>query len=184
MQIAAGRIHPQIPAHAGNPSWLRPLEQQGHFADLPQPEPISDGRIAYGIHVPLITLAKLAVRAPHDVTSILIKLKLPDNSRVGDQIIQCMSKIWDTTCIQQLRPLIAQLGENSTRTSWLWIQELLKSWMELKVSPEILAILEAYVKSAIDKSLERNHDVSGTWLTKQVIILASSRIWAMTRSRN
>jgi hypothetical protein len=40
--------------------------------------------------------------------------------------------------------------------------------MELKVSPEILAILEAYVNSAIDKSLERNHDVSGTWLTKQV----------------
>jgi len=29
-----------------NPSWLKPLEQQGHFADLPQPEPISDGRIA------------------------------------------------------------------------------------------------------------------------------------------
>lgn len=151
-----------------NPSWLRPLEQQGHFADLPQPEPISDGRIAYRIHVPLITLAKLAARAPQDVTSILIKLKLPDNSRVGDQIIQYMSKIRDTTCIQQLRPLIAQLGENSTRTSWLWIQELLKSWMELKVFPEILAILEAYVNSAIDKSLERNHDVSGTWLTKQV----------------
>ena len=151
-----------------NPSWLIPLERQGHFADLPKPEPISDGRIAYRIHVPLISLAKLAARAPQDVTSILIKLKLPDNSRVGDQIIQCMSKIRDTACIRQLRPLIAQLGENSTRTSWLWIQELLKSWMELKASPEILAILEAYVNSALDRSIERNHDVSGTWLTKQV----------------
>jgi hypothetical protein len=151
-----------------NPSWLGPLEQQGHFADLPQPEPISDGRIAYRIHVPLITLAKLAARAPQDVTSILIKLKLPDNSRIGDQLIQCMSKIPHAACIQQLRPLIAQLGENSTRTSWLSIQELLKSWMELKVFPEILAIVRAYINSAVDKSLERNHDVSGTWLTKQV----------------
>jgi len=151
-----------------NPSWLKPLEQQGHFADLPQPEPISDGRIAYRIHFPLIALTTLAGTAPQDVTGILIKLKLPNNSRVGDQIVQCMSKIRDTGCIQQLCPLIAQLGENSTRTSWLWIQELLKSWMELKVFPEILAILGAYVNSAVDKSVEREHDVSGTWLTKQV----------------
>ena len=151
-----------------NPSWLGPLDKQGHFADLPQPEPISDGRIAYRIHVPLITLAKLAAKAPQDVMSILLKLKLPDNSRVGDQIIQCMSKIRDTACIQKLRPIIDQLGENSTRTSWLWIQELLKSWMELKVYPEILAIVQAYAKSAVDRSIERQHDVSGTWLTKQV----------------
>jgi hypothetical protein len=60
------------------------------------------------------------------------------------------------------------LYENSTRTSWLWIQELLKSWLDLKVFAEILAILEAYVKSAVDKSFVRQNDVSGTWLTKQI----------------
>ena len=151
-----------------NPSWLWPLDQQGHFADLPEPEPISDGRIAYRIHVPLITLTKLAASAPQAVTSILIKLELPDNSRVGDQIVQCLSNIRDISCIEQLRPLICQLGENSTRTSWFFIQELLKSWMILKASTEVLSILEAYVNSAIDKSIERNHDASGTWLTKQV----------------
>jgi len=151
-----------------DPSWLSQLEQQGHFADLPKPESISDGRIAYRIHVPLILLTKLAARAPQDVTSILIKLKLPDNSRVGDQIIQCLSNIRDAACIQQLRPLIAQLGESSARTSWLWIQQLLKSWMELKAFSEILAILRAYINSAVDKSLDLHDDVSGTWLTKQI----------------
>ena len=151
-----------------NPSWLGPLEEQGHFADLPQPEPVSDGRISYRMHVPLITLAKLASKAPQVVTGILIRLKPPDNPRVGDQIIQCMSKIRDTACIQRLGPLIAQLGENPTRTSWPWIQELLKSWMELKAYPEILAILKAYVNSAIGKTIERQHDVSGIWLTKQI----------------
>jgi len=102
-----------------NPTWLQPLDQLGYFSNLPEPEPANDGRVAYRIHVPLITLTKLAASAPQDITSILIKLKLPDNSRVGDQIIQCMSKIRDTDCVKQLRPLIAQLAENSTRTSWL-----------------------------------------------------------------
>jgi hypothetical protein len=151
-----------------NPSWLQPLDQHGHFADLPEPERTSDGRSAYRIHVPLITLVKLAASSPQDVTNILVKLKLPDNSRVGDQIIQCMSKIRDPSCIKQLSPLIAQLADNSTRTSWLWIQELLKSWMELKVLPEIFAILRAYLNSAVDKSFEQYRDVSGTWLAKQI----------------
>lgn len=175
---ALARVHALI-SHKGanyifffdkldNPSWLPPLEHKGHFADLPQPEPISDGRIVYRIHVPLIALAKLATSAPREVTAVLVKLKLPDNSRVGDQIIQCMSKIRDTDCIKQLHPVIVQLGANSMRTSWLWVQELLKSWMELKVFPEILALLRAYVNSAIDKSIEPQHDVSGTWLAKQI----------------
>jgi hypothetical protein len=151
-----------------NPSWLRPLEERGHFAELPTPEPISDGRIAYRFHVPLITLAKLAASAPQEVSGILVKLKLPDNFRVGDQIMQCMSKIRDPACIMQLRPVIAQLAENSTRASWLWIQELLQSWMESGVVSEIFVILQAYLNSAVDKSFEQHRDVSGTWLANQI----------------
>ena len=41
-----------------NPDWLRPLEQQGHFDNLPGPEPMKDGQFAYRIHVPLISLTK------------------------------------------------------------------------------------------------------------------------------
>jgi hypothetical protein len=151
-----------------NPSWLKPLEQHGHFADLPEPEPTSDERIAYRIHVPLIALVKLATSAPQDVTSILVKLKLPDNSRVGDQIIQCMAKIRDPACIKQLRPLIAQLSKNSNRTSWLWTEELLKSWVELKVFPEIFAIIQGYLSRAVDLSFNKYPDDSNTWLTKQI----------------
>jgi hypothetical protein len=151
-----------------NPNWLQPLDERGHFADLTGPEPISDGRIAYRIHVPLITLTKLAARVPQEVTNLLVKLKLPNNSRIGDQIMQCMSQIKEPACIRQLSPVIAQLAENSTLTSWLWIRELLKSWMELKVFPEIFAILRAHFNSAIDKSFQQHRDISGTWLAKQI----------------
>ncbi len=152
----------------GNPDWLQLLDQKGFFKILPGPEPTDDGRLMYRHYLPLMVLTRLAGTAPTAVTDILVKLRLPDNPYVGYQILQCMAKIRDPACIQQLRPLIAQLAENSTRTSWLWIQELLKSWMELKVFPEIFAILRAYLNSAVDKSFEQHRDVSGTWLAKQI----------------
>jgi hypothetical protein len=151
-----------------NPDWLLLLDQKGLFKNLPGPEPTDNGRIMYRHHLPLMVLTRLAGSVPQVVTGILVKLRLPDNPYVGDQILQCASKIRDPACIQQLHPVIAQLAENSTSTSWLWIQELLKSWMELKVFPEIFAILRAYLNSAVDKSFEQHRDVSGTWLAKQI----------------
>lgn len=151
-----------------NPDWLPILDQEGLFNNLPGPEPTDNGRIMYRHHLPLMVLTRLAGIVPRAVTDILIKLRLPDNPYVGDQILQCMAKIRDPACITQLRPLIAQLSEDSTRTSWLWIQELLKLWMELKVFPEVFAILRAYLNAAVDKSFEQHRDISGTWLAKQI----------------
>ena len=151
-----------------NPNWLPLLEKHGHFADLPEPESIGDGRVTYKIHVPLISLVKLAASAPKDVTSILAKLKLPDNSRVGDQVLQCIAKIHDAGCIAQLRPLVLQLSENPSRTSWLWIQELLKNWIELNVISDVLIITEGYLFAAIDSTFNEFSDHHKTWLTKQV----------------
>jgi hypothetical protein len=151
-----------------NPNWLPLLEQRGHFADLPEPEPIDDGRKVYKIHVPLISLAKLATSAPQEVTTILVKLKLPDNSRVGDQIVQCMASIHDPACVKQLRPVIEQLNENASRTSWLRIEELLKSWVELKMFSEAFAIIRGYLNRAIDLSFSQHRDDYNTWQTKQI----------------
>lgn len=172
---ALARVHDLI-SHKGanyifffdklnNSEWLSPLAERGHFANLPGPEPTTDGRIVFRIHIPLFALTRLADIAPKPVTSILLNLKLPDNSRVGDQIVQCMAKIHDASCIKQLPPLIEQLSENAARTSWLWIQELLKSWMELDVYPEILLLLRAYLNSTVEKSQNRESD---DWLTKQI----------------
>jgi len=151
-----------------NPNWLVFLDQKGVFQKLPGPEPTNDGRIMYRHHLPLMVLTRLAGNVPKAVTGILIKLRLPDNPYVGDQILQCIAKISDPDCIKQLHPLIAQLGEDSARTSWLWIQELLKSWTALKVFPEIFAVLRAYLNSAVGQLVRQDHDVHGVWLVKEV----------------
>lgn len=151
-----------------NPDWLLFLDKKGVFGNLPGPEPTEDGRLMYRHHLPLMVLTRLAGTVPGSVTDILVKLRLPENPYVGDQILQCMAKIADPDCIKRLHPIITQLGENPIRTSWLWIQELLKTWMGLKAYPSIFAVLRAYLGSVANKTSGLNHDVSGTWLVKEI----------------
>jgi hypothetical protein len=156
-----------------NPKWLQPLDQQGHFSNLPGPEPTKDGRVIYRIHVPLIALTKLSEKAPHEVTSILVKLKLPDNQRVGDQALQCLAKIRDVNCIRQLRPLIAQFGKSRLRTSWLWIEELLKTWIEAEAFTEVLLMIDICLVAAAESVNEGDSD---TWRWKQIDKTALDRL--------
>lgn len=151
-----------------NTNWLLFLDQKGLFQKLPGPEPTDNGGIIYRHHLPLMVLARLAGTDPKIVTGILIQMQLPDNPYVGDQILQCIAKIPDPDCIKQLNPLIVQLGEDSARTSWLWIQELLKSWTALKVFPEIFAVLRAYLNSAVEQLVRQDHGVHGVWSVKEV----------------
>ncbi len=151
-----------------NANWLPLLEERGHFTDLPEPEPIGDGRKVYKIHVPLIALAKLATSSPREVTAILVRLKLPENPRVGDQIVHCMANIRDPACVKQLLPVIEQLGKNSSRTSWFRIEELLKSWMELKMYSEVFLVIRGCLNRAIDLSFSQHRDEFNIWQTKQI----------------
>jgi hypothetical protein len=151
-----------------DPQWLPVLESKGYFSKLPATKVINGQQQENPHHLPLMALTRMAGTAPSAVTTILLKLSIPDNPNVGDQVLQCMSKIREITCIQQLHPLIEQLGKGSRRSSWLWIQELLKSWLELNAYPEIFAILNAYLNSTIDNSFGKFPDDSGTWLAKQI----------------
>jgi len=151
-----------------NPDWLPILDQRGYFANLPDPEPTTGGKIIFRHHLPLTVLTRLAGSAPKAVTDILIKLQLPDNPNVGDQVFQCLAKLRDAACIERLQPLISQLCESSGRTSWLWIEELLKSWVELKVYTAIFAVLKGYLGRAIELSFMQPSGDTNIWLTKQV----------------
>ncbi|MDR3564467.1 MAG: hypothetical protein P4N59_23955 [Negativicutes bacterium] len=113
-----------------NPAWLDYLDEDGWFTGLPGPQPTDDGRLQYNWHIPLTCLPKMAPIAPEAATRILIKLVIPDNPRVGDQILQGMAGITNHECIRQLRPLIVQLKNNLSRTSWIWIEELLENWFK------------------------------------------------------
>jgi len=150
-----------------DPKWLPVLENKSYFSKLPGSKVINGERLE-NPHLPLMALTRMAGSAPSAVTAILLKLSIPDNRNVGDQVLQCMSKIREISCIQQLHPLIEQLGLGSRRSSWIWIQELLNSWMELKAYPEMFAILQAYLNSTIDSSFGEYADISGVWLAKQI----------------
>ena len=118
--------------------------------------------------MPFVVLTRLARTAPRAVTDILKTLHLPDNPYVGDQVLQCMAKIRDPACIKQLGPLIAQLSENPARTSWLWIEELFKSWLDLGVFEEVFALTQGCLNRAIDSSVNQFASDSNVWLVKQV----------------
>ena len=151
-----------------NPDWIPLLDQKGYFNNLPEPEPTDNGRLIYRHYLPLMVLTRLAKNAPQAVTEILVKLRLPDNPYVGDQVLQCMAKISDAACVRQLHPLIDQLSKNPTRSGWHWTEELLKSWMELKVFPEIFAIIKGYLNRAVDLASGQYRDESNAWLTKKI----------------
>ena len=150
-----------------NPRWLQPLEQQGHFSNLPGPEPTANGQIGYRIHVPLVALNQMAKTAPVMVTNIIIKLQIPDNRRVGDQILQCMANIEDPICIPLLRPLVVQLTENPGLSSWLWIEQLLDSWVKLGAIEDACAVGQAFLNAAVDASFNRDSDPDA-WLTEEI----------------
>jgi hypothetical protein len=151
-----------------HPSWLSLLNERGYFGKLPGPEHTEDGRILYRPHLPLMALKRLAGAAPQIVTGILRTLRLPDNPCVGDQVLQCMAKLGDASCIKQLQPLIRQLSETSARASWFSIEALLESWIELKVLPEIFAIVRGYLNKAVDFSRDDRSGGNDAWLIKQV----------------
>lgn len=150
-----------------NPLWLKPLDEHGFFDDLPEPEPTEDGKVKYPVHIPLIGLAKLAGTDPKGVSSILAKLRIPDNPRVGDQIIQCMAKIRDRESATKLRPLLAQLSKRPSRVSWHRIEELLKNWIELELYKEVLWIVQSFLFATIDSASGEMYEPD-TWLLKQI----------------
>lgn len=151
-----------------NPQWLPVLEEAGYFSNLPGPESIGDGRLIYRNHVPLIALCHIAGKAPDTVTDILAKFNLPNNPLVGTQVLQCMSGIRDAGCIQKLRPLVAQLCENSLRADWIWLEALLSAWSEAKAWPEVFNMIEAYLFAVVDRCFDGYSDDSNTWRLGQI----------------
>ena len=151
-----------------NPAWLPALEEMGWFRDLPEPEDAPDGKIIYRHHLPLIALTRTAEADPQAVTNILKKLRLPNNPCVGDQVLQCLARIRNPASVRQLGAVTAQLGENPARTSWLHIQELLKSWMELETPDELFAVIQGCLNRAVDVSSSQLSNDHNSWLIKQI----------------
>src|SRR4051812_42906466 len=127
-----------------DPAWLPVLSRGGYFSNLPETKKEADREI-HPYHLPLIGLTRLAEKAPLAVMSVLANLEIPKNPTVGDQILRCAALIQEPTCIPVLHSLLARLGEKSNRSSWFWVQELIKNWMALKAYPDVLITVNSYL---------------------------------------
>src|SRR5882762_145149 len=110
-------------------SWLPILVAQNYFANIPHGEIDSDGRTIHKAYFPLLPLQRLAGTNPRDVSDILIGLKVPDNPIVTDQILRCMAAVKDRACITSLCPLAVELAGRPNRSTGIFVNELLKSWV-------------------------------------------------------
>lgn len=148
-------------------AWLPILESKGYFSNIPSASLATEERQTASPHLPLVTLTHLAPVAPRAVTAVLSRIALPNNRTVSDQVLQCMALIHDPTCVPQLRPLLAQLVENPRRTSWLWLRELLNTWVELAAFEDILFVTEPFLIAAVESAYSGPRDPDA-WLTGQI----------------
>jgi hypothetical protein len=158
-----------------DPAWLPILVRQGYFSKLPGIQTIEGGRQSYPYHLPLIGLARLAEKAPHAVSSILARIELPENPTVGDQVLRCIASIREPSCIPILHPLLIKLGEGQNRSSWVWIQELLKNWIEAKAFSDVLVVTNSYLLAAIGSFTNKAPTRDG-WMVQQVDSISLERL--------
>jgi len=158
-----------------DPAWLPILVRQGFFSKLPGIQAIEGGRQSYPYHLPLIGLVRLAEKAPHAVSSILARIELPENSTIGDQVLRCIASIREPSCIPILHPLLIKLGEGQNRSSWVWIQELLKNWIEAKAFSDVLVVTNSYLLAAIGSFTNKAPTRDG-WMVQQVDSISLERL--------
>jgi hypothetical protein len=150
-----------------DPTWLPLLSSGGFFENWPEPESAGDGRIIYKHHVPLMGLARLAKLAPVEVTNLLVKLSVPNNPTIGDQILRCVIPINDRKCIELLSPLVVRLmSESPWRSTGIWLNELLKVWIEAGALLDSLTVVRSYLFASIKSSSEVSPG-SDTWLLRE-----------------
>src|ERR1022692_2694676 len=158
-----------------DPAWLPVLDSNGYFSNLPSIKTIQGGSQLYPHHLPLIGLARLAKSAPLAVTSILVKLELPENPTIGNQVLQCLSLIREPSCIPVLHPLLIQLGEQQKHPSWVWIQDLLKNWIEAKAFSDVLVVVNSYL-TATAGSFDPSLPLDDAWVIQQVDSIALEQL--------
>jgi hypothetical protein len=150
-----------------DPSWLPLLEERGFFSKLPESVVTAEDGVLQRPHLPLLALIRLAPKASEAVTNILAKLRLPENPVVGDQVMRCIASIRDPASVPVLLPIVRQLTENPSRTTWVWIEELLTLWIEHGAVLEAVEVLSGYLLAVVADSSTAPGS-SNAWLIQEI----------------
>lgn len=132
-----------------DPAWLADLTSAGYFERLPTPIVYEDGSVSYPKSLPLHGLTRLAPQAPAEVAQIISNLQVTENLNTGDQLMRCMTEIQDPDQIPILLPVAQRLASNKSRSTRLFLRDLLEKWMTMNREKETLALFESFVKALI-----------------------------------
>jgi|GEM_PF-2042408 len=112
-----------------HPEWLPILKKFEFFANPPGAE-ISENGTFFRTWPSLHLLARFADKSPDNVLHILQQLPPTPNPLVHDQILRCLSRI-STSENSKIQLKIAKTClKRVTRSGHIWLEELLKSWIQ------------------------------------------------------
>lgn len=132
-----------------DPAWLADLTVGGYFERLPTPIQHDDGSVSYPRSLPLHGLTRLAPHAPTEVAHIISDLPVTENLNTGDQLMRCMAEIQDPKQVHILLPVAQRLASNKSRSTRLFLRDLLKSWMAMNCEEETLALFKSFLDGLI-----------------------------------
>src|SRR5262249_16699615 len=136
-----------------DPKWVPLLSDAGVFANVPTT--VTRGDVTYyARHVPLIGLAKLAAIAGAEGVAILQTLHLPENPQVRDQILRIVSAIQDLSLAPRLVPILTRLFETHPNSEWLWLDDILATWLKGDARRPCFDVLTAFLHSMASNTRE------------------------------
>lgn len=146
-----------------DPAWLMDLERAEFFSHIPPPIRHDDGSISYPRMLSLLGLTRLAPMRPSDAARIIADLPPSENLNVGDQIMRCMLEIKDPTQVSTLLPVAQRLVGTRSRSSRLFLRDLLKGWMLMGHQQESLKLMETFIESLVRVETEQRQNRQVSW---------------------
>lgn len=144
-------------------AWLTVLISNGFYRELPEPVRHDDGSISHPRSHALQGLERLAAKAPEETVNIITELPPSKNVVVGDQIMRCMLAIREAVYVPQLLPVVEALISGRSRSSRLFLRDLLMGWIEIGCTDEALSLLAVFIDSIVCEGDKLHKDQQMIW---------------------
>jgi hypothetical protein len=148
--VRTGRPHAQLFfSEIVDPRWLPILAGAGFFISFPGVLKDADGSTRYSWHPPLECLLKLASLVPHEVTSVLEFIDIPLNPAIQSQMLRTVAAIKDPAEFPALVSILQELVTHFANTNWLWLDDILSSWLQQGAVAPCFQVVRTYLREAV-----------------------------------
>jgi hypothetical protein len=129
-----------------DPEWFPLMVSRNWFAKAPNILREAEMIVQPGWPEAMILL-RFAKVIPAQVAAVIAAFPQCDNPRVGDQIIRIAAELQSPEDIRAVQHRVAAVLTDGTRSSRLWLLEMLCSWLALGASQEVMTLLPVVLHS-------------------------------------